>query len=1074
MEHSGVPAQGDPPADPWLPGRRAELTVLAAKVRAVGPGGGALVVRGAAGLGKSALLSAVRGFAAESGFLVLATSGVPTDAAVPYAGLHELLRPLLGSVRALPAVQRDALRTALGSDASPDLGSDAGPDLDAGPGPDLDAGAGPDPILGPGPGPGPDSSSSSSSSSSLGLHFGPHSSPSTGPRPHSDPSPNSDPDPSPHTHPGRAPEPFLVALAALSLLTDAAAVRPVLALVDDLPWLDEASSEVVSFLARRLDDDPVLLCAAARTVPGRRPFAVGLESLELTSLDAVAAAEVLAVTGRELAPAAREKLLASAQGNPLALTELPRMGWGPAVTRGEPIGPVRTAAGRLEHGFAAWFGGLPRPARDAVLVAAVEPAGSVAEILAAAALLGGGPVAIGELEQAEAVGLLRIEANRVRFRHHLVRSSVLHAQPRTRHRAAHTALGAVLSADPYRAAWHHALGLDRPDDGAADELEAAHRIALARGSAVLALRALERAAHLTGDPARRRHRLLLAAEHGLRVGRADLVRPLLDAVARTGPSERDRPRIAWLNELCDVQPAADEPRGLDLCARAEDAARVGDRALALDLLLTAARSCRRAAAGTPARQRFVATAARLKDPVWDPRLTAALALTEPVRQVGDIVAQLSLAATASRVDADRWLLLGTAALAVGDPVLATDFLDRGERRLRERGGLAALTRVLALQTRARLDLGEWHRAAEATAELHRLAADTGTPTGTAGALVAEARAAALRGDTENAHRLADRAEKAGPDRDADLPGEITLVRGIAACAAGHHDEAYDTLRTLFPEDEPNDPGSPNPHHSGSRTQCSPNHSRPRNQRSPTPWPPDDRPAPDTGSPLDAHGFRAIGLLAEAAVHAGRRGEAARVVASVARRTAGCAAPLLRVHLRYAAAVLADDIEAETLFRRALADNLARWPWPRARAELAYGNWLRRQRRTAEARPLLRSARLTFDRIGARPWAARADGELRAAGEHQATGELRATAGGTPPPGETSPSALRQRVLAAGELDPLETQIARLAGLGLSDREVGAHLFLSARTVGAHLSRVLPRLGVASRDQLGTVLDASIG
>ncbi|MET9364754.1 LuxR family transcriptional regulator [Streptomyces sp. NPDC006632] len=962
MEHNGAPAPGDRPARPWLPGRRAELAALAARVRSVGPGGGALVVRGAAGSGKSALLHATRGFASRAGFLILATSGAPAGTALPYTALHELLHPLLGSAGALPDAQRVALRTAFGEEAGP------------------------------------------------------------------------------------APEPFLVALAALGLLTGAAATRPVLALVDGLPWLDEPSAQVVAFLARRVGDDPVLLCAAARTEPGRRPFAAGVESLEPSGLDASAAAEVLAVTGRDLSPAERDEVIAAARGNALALTELPRMWREFMPADGGLLGPAPTPAGRLERGFAALFGALPRAARDAVLVAAVDPGATVTEILAAAARIGGSPVTTGDLDRAAAAGLLRVEENRIRFRHQLVRSGVLHAQPHTRHRAAHTALGAALGSDPYRGAWHRALGMDRPDDEAADALEATHRIALARGSSALAIRALERSAHLTRDPARRGRRLLLAAELGVRLERSDLVRPLLDAAARTAPGARDRARTALLSEPCGHGAAAHGTGGEDLCALAEDAARAADAPLALDLLLAAARSCHRADPGAPTRRRVVATAEHLKGPAWDPRLTAALALAEPVRQAADVLAQLTRAAKEHGVDSDGLRLLGTAAHAVGDPVLATDFLDRAEAGLRERGRLAALSQVLAVQTRARLDLGALRRAGEASAELRRLAAETGCPVDTAGALVAEAGAAALRGDTGAARRLADRAEKAGHGRDADLPAEVALVRGIAACAADHHDEAYDTLRALFPEAGRPAPGSP------ARDDHSP---RPGAAR-----PGHDAPEAGVDDPPCRACFGAIGFLADAAVQAGRHGEAARVVARLARRTAGSPAPLLRAHLRYAAAVLADDIEAETLFRRALADNLARWPWPRARAELAYGGWLRRQHRTAESRPLLRSARLTFDRIGARPWAARAGEELRAAGER------------TAPPATCSP--LRQRALMAGELGPLESQIARLAGLGLSDREVGDRLFLSARTVGAHVGRVLHRLGLASRDGLGTALDTWAG
>ena len=155
------------------------------------------------------------------------------------------------------------------------------------------------------------------------------------------------------------------------------------------------------------------------------------------------------------------------------------------------------------------------------------------------------------------------------------------------------------------------------------------------------------------------------------------------------------------------------------------------------------------------------------------------------------------------------------------------------------------------------------------------------------------------------------------------------------------------------------------------------------------------------------------------------------------------APLLHVQLSYARAVLADDTEAEKLYLAALSQNLARWPWVRARLELAYGRWLRRQRRVAESRQPLRSAQITFDLIGARSWAAQARSELRAAGERVQAQE---------------PTA--QDMLSAQEL-----QIARLAGEGLSNREIGERLYLSPRTVGSHLYRIFPKLEITSRAQL---------
>jgi DNA-binding CsgD family transcriptional regulator len=159
---------------------------------------------------------------------------------------------------------------------------------------------------------------------------------------------------------------------------------------------------------------------------------------------------------------------------------------------------------------------------------------------------------------------------------------------------------------------------------------------------------------------------------------------------------------------------------------------------------------------------------------------------------------------------------------------------------------------------------------------------------------------------------------------------------------------------------------------------------------------------------------------------------------------------IRLVVAYAQAVLADDALAEARFLAALDDDLAHWPLMRARLFLAYGTWLRRQRRSSEARAPLRRARDAFDAIGASPWAERANIELRAAGE----------------------SSQRQRAGAVDQLTPQELQIAQLAAEGLSNRDIGQRLYLSHRTIGSHLYRIFPKLGVTSRAQLRAAIGQS--
>jgi len=195
-------------------------------------------------------------------------------------------------------------------------------------------------------------------------------------------------------------------------------------------------------------------------------------------------------------------------------------------------------------------------------------------------------------------------------------------------------------------------------------------------------------------------------------------------------------------------------------------------------------------------------------------------------------------------------------------------------------------------------------------------------------------------------------------------------------------------------------------------------------------------------------------LAEAALHAGRVDEARQVIAMVAADAAVTPSPTLHRHLSYAQVVLAPDDEAGELFDAALRADLVRWPWLRARIELAYGAWLRRQRHVAQARQPLRSALTTFDIIGATRWAEQARTELRASGERT----------GAQAPGQQRQDA--HAVLSA--LSAQELQIARMVAEGLSNREIGERLYLSPRTIGSHLYRIFPKLDVTSRTQLAAI------
>jgi ATP/maltotriose-dependent transcriptional regulator MalT len=309
-----------------------------------------------------------------------------------------------------------------------------------------------------------------------------------------------------------------------------------------------------------------------------------------------------------------------------------------------------------------------------------------------------------------------------------------------------------------------------------------------------------------------------------------------------------------------------------------------------------------------------------------------------------------------------------------------------------------------MQILDRIELGDWARAAANAEEGQRLAHDTGQPIWDTGSAVVASSLYGLRGDNERAQSLAAEAEQSAQGRRLNnLLACVQLARGYGWIGSGHYSEAYEALRPLF-----------------------------------------DAQAPCFHLTERFHGLM---LLAEAALHTGQIDDARRVVQDMEQQATVTPSTTLKLHLHYSRAVLADDDAAEELFIEALGQDLVRWPWPRARLELAYGSWLRRQRRAAESRTHLRSAQTTLELIGAAWWAEQARTELRASGERVHAPE------------------------SAGHesLSPQELQIARLAAEGLSNREIGERLYLSHRTVGSHLYRIFPKLGITSRGQLASRL-----
>jgi hypothetical protein len=373
----------------------------------------ALVVRGEPGVGKTALLDYLVEHA--SGCRVVRATGVQSEMELAYAGVHQLLTPMLDRLQRLPARQRAALRSAFG--------------------------------LGP----------------------------------------------------GSAPDRFLVGLAVLSLLSDVAEEYPLLCLVDDEQWLDRASAQVLGFVARRLAAESVGLVFAAR-VPGDE--LAGLPELVVEGLQEGDARELLeaALTG-PLDARVRDRIVAEARGNPLALVELPR-GVPPAeLAGGFALPDAMPLSGRIEESFRRRLDALPADTGRLLQLAAADPIGDPVLVWRAAGRLG---IRAEAATPAAEAGLLEVGA-RVRFRHPLVRSAAYRSASLQQRQDVHRVLAEVTDPkiDPDRRAWHRAQAAPGPDENVASELERSAGRAQARGGLAAAAAFLERAAMLTPDPARR-------------------------------------------------------------------------------------------------------------------------------------------------------------------------------------------------------------------------------------------------------------------------------------------------------------------------------------------------------------------------------------------------------------------------------------------------------------------------------------------------------------------------------------------------------------------------------------------
>ena len=497
-----------------------------------------------------------------------------------------------------------------------------------------------------------------------------------------------------------APDRFLIALAVLDLVAEAASEAPHLLLVEDGQWLDPSSAEVLAFVARRLSSDPILLVAAVREGFGTPFEDAGLPQLRLGRLDDVAASAVLDARAPALAPAMRERVLADAAGNPLALVELPLA----SAERGdEELLPAwLPLTTRLEQAFAARVAGLPTATRVLLLVAALDDGGVPAEVLAAAALVCPGGPGLEQLTPAVEAQLVELDEHTVRFRHPLVRSAIHQAASVSQRLETHAALAQVLAGQPHRRVWHRAASVVGTDEEIAAELEATAGYAQQRGGGLAAITALERAARLTPDRARRAGRLLRAAELAFELGRRDLVARLLGAVEALPLEPLDRARVTWIRESFD-DGVAGGPAAVRALADVAAQTLAEDTALAANLLGGAALRCWWGDPGPAVRDRVIEVAGRLPLAPDDPRLRGdpRLGRSAALRRRGDRATERAAARSPRRRARDAPLRHGRDG---GRPPGA-------RRRLPRRGGRGAARRRAPRAARPGADPARVERAA---------------------------------------------------------------------------------------------------------------------------------------------------------------------------------------------------------------------------------------------------------------------------------------------------------------------------------------------------------------------------
>ncbi len=902
-----------------LYGRVAEQAALAAVLDdARAERGGAVVVRGQPGVGKSALLDDL--IAQAHGFEVLRAQGVESESPLAFAALQRFLQPAMGGVGDLPEPQADALRAAFGEADS--VGGDR----------------------------------------------------------------------------------FLVFMAALSLLSDRAQATPVLGVIDDAPWLDDASAAALLFVARRVQSDRVALVFGAREGDVRRFDAPDLPDIGLQGLGREAARDLLsAKAGRTVPLEVADRLRDRTGGNPLALVEMPAA-LEPEQLAGQTALPRELPLTRgIERIYLERYWQLPARVQTFLLVAAAEDSGRLDVVLRAATSLGAGHADVETLETAH---LLTVRDQHVELQHPLVRSAIHGSATSTERRRVHRALAQALSdpADFDRRMWHFAGSANGPDAEVAHGLDQVAERARRRGGHEAASAAWERAAELTAAVDPRARRLFGAALSAWLSGQPARSDSLARAAERDVVDDRIRADLTSLRARIEWNTGSVQIAHQMLLIAAQQVATIDpDRAREMATVATEL-ACFGGHSGIGIDP---AQFAGPVDAASSPRARCLAALLVGLTHVGRqewALATPALQAAFEIPDAfppgDQIVLpnLAIAGLHLGDDVSAQRFHGLLLARARHSGSLITVWHALTRNVMSQVGTGKWTAALAGASEALGIARATGQPSLSAFPLAWLAVLGALRSDDAFDARLAEATEVSTSHPTGVLD---ELIYDLRRWAIGLHlsrqpDRALAHLRQI-----------------------------------------------SSGLVRREAALDRI----EAAVRAGEPELAVTwsdELVTFAQSTGARWAAAVAAHGH---ALTAEPAAQEGLFRWALELHAEGGrPFAQARTELACGEYLRRHRRRVDARVRLRSALGTFEDLGAASWAERATQELRASGEN----------------------AQRRGTSKVAGLTGQELQVSRFVNQGLSNKEVAAQLFLSPRTIDFHLRNVFTKLGVTSRAELARV------